>query len=83
MKKVLALVALMVLFAGSAFAYSFPMYRGTPQLPGTQFEDDNLEYFVDNNGSNALDVGDYLYSAIEFTKVLDLVGGASAYDLNQ
>lgn len=77
----LMLVAVFLLFSfGSASA--FPLYMGTATNPGTQFEDDNLDYFLDNDGDGLITQGDVLYSAIEFTKILDLVGGNPAYDLN-
>ena len=85
MKKILSslmLVAVFLLFSfGSASA--FPLYMGTATNPGTQFEDDNLDYFQNNDGNPLITPGDVLYSAIEFTNVLDLVGGNPAYVLNR
>lgn len=85
MKKKLSslmLVAVFLLFSfGSASA--FPLYVGTPTNPGTQFEDDDLDYFEDNDADGLITSGDVIYSAIEFTKVLDMVGSSPAYDLNR
>ena len=77
----LVLVAVFLLFSfGSASA--FPLYTGTPSLPGTQFEDDDLDYHGDTNNNGLIEVGEVIYSAIEFRTVLDLVGGNPAYGLN-
>lgn len=78
----LMLVAVFLLFSfGSASA--FPLYNNPiPGLAGTQFEDDDLDYFGDTNSNGIIDAGDVLYSAIEFARVLDLVGGVPAYVLN-
>jgi hypothetical protein len=78
----LMLVAVFLLFSfGSASA--FPLYIGTPTLPGTQFEDDDLDYHGDTDSNGLINPGDVLYSAIEFTNILDLVGGNPAYVLNR
>lgn len=82
MKKLILTVAILMMSLGTAFA--FPMYQGTAEQPGTQFEDDNLEYFFDyGERDGVLNEGDVLVAAVEFTRILDLVGGASAYNLNQ
>ena len=84
MKKKLSnlmLVAVFLLFSfGSASA--FPLYQGTATNPGTQFEDDNLDYFDDNDGNGVITSGDVIHSAIEFVKIIDLVGSSPAYVLN-
>lgn len=86
----LMLVAVFLLFSfGSASA--FPLFTGTATNPGTLFEDDNLDYFVDKDAPAVYDpayiplitVGDVLISAIEFTKIQDLVGGNPSYDLDR
>lgn len=80
-RQLLLLVTVLSLFSiGNAFA--FPLYQGTPLFPGTQFEDNNLDYFDDRDADGLISVGDVLYSAVEFENVLDLVGGAPAYSLN-
>lgn len=85
MKKKLSslmLVAVFLLFSfGSASA--FPLYMGTATNPGTQFEDDDLDYHGDTDSNGMITTGDVLYSAIEFTNILDLVGGNPAYVLNK
>jgi len=91
MKKILSslmLVAVFLLFSfGSASA--FPLYySGTPGISGTQFEDDDLDYFWDSDtqgtsGYGVISAGDVIYSAIEFTNILDLWGGNPAYVLNK
>lgn len=74
------LCALLALSFGSASA--FPLYQGTSLIPGTFFEDDNLDFLVDNDNNNVISVGDYLKSAVEFTKVIDNFGGSPQYILN-
>jgi len=82
MKKVLALTTAFLL-TGIGGAFAFPMYTGgTPLFPSTQFEDDNLDYHADLDQDGKISVGDVLYSAVEFSKVLDLVGGTPEYILN-
>ncbi len=81
MKKILFLTVCVLLICCGA-ASVFPLYTGTPTLPGTQFEDDNLEFFVDKDGDRLISEGDVLISAIQFTKIWDLVGGAPEYVLD-
>ena len=75
--KLLFLTVMLVLFSfGSAFA--FPLYTGgNPVQTATLFEDDNIDYFQDNDGDNLISVGDVLYSAIEFGKIVDMMPPAS------
>lgn len=47
MKKKLLLLAVALLFLGVGNAFAFPMYTGTADVPGTQFEDDYIDYFSD------------------------------------
>jgi hypothetical protein len=83
MKKVLILlVGFLLLCFGTAFA--FPLYTGTAQTPGTLFEDDNLDFFVDNNNNGIIDQGDVLNSAIEFVFIKDNTDFSTpAYDLDE
>jgi len=37
-------------------------------FPQTNFEDDNIDFFIDNNNNNIIDVGDRLVSVFEITK---------------
>lgn len=75
MKKFLVLICLLALTTGTAFA--FPMYSSTGTnpatglpMPGTWFEDENLDYLVNRVGSaDTIDVGDVLVSLIEFPSV--------------
>lgn len=86
MKKKLTnlfLVAAFLVF-GFGSASAFPLYNGTALFPGTQFEDDNLDYLINlDNDPTTIGVGDVLVSAIEFTKILDLNGGAPEYNTNR
>ncbi len=41
-----------------------------------------MDFFVDRDGDNLISVGDVLISAVQFTKVWDLVGGSPVYDLD-
>lgn len=77
MKKLLILLVGLLLFSvGSASA--FPLWpssglnpaTGLP-MPGTWFEDENLDYLINRNGSDVdtIDVGDVLISLIEFPSV--------------
>jgi hypothetical protein len=86
MKKNLMLLMLVAVFLcfsyGSASAYSFPLYTGTAWEPGTYFEDDDLDYFVDMDDDDLISPGDLLISAVEFTEIWDLVGGNAPYVLD-
>jgi hypothetical protein len=85
MKRNLMLLMLVgvFLFFSYGSASAFPLFQGSAIFPGTQFEDDNLDYFQDNDDNAEITPGDVLWSAVEFTKIIDLVGGAPAYDLNK
>ena len=81
MKKTLFfIVPLLLLSFGTASA--FPLYSGDSLLGGTLFEDNNIDFFVDNNRDGLLNAGDDLVSAVEFENIVDLTGGAPAYNLN-
>ncbi len=76
MKKLLFLTAVFLLISfGSVSA--FPLFNsGIPGVGGTIFEDDNLDYWVDSDavgsaGHGIISAGDVLWSAIEFTKIVD------------
>jgi hypothetical protein len=82
MKKLLVLTCAFLL-TGVGGAFAFPLFPGgTPLFPSTQFEDNNLDYFGDMNRNGVIDVGDVLYSAVEFENILDLVGGNPSYTLD-
>lgn len=85
MKKLKTMLMLLGILAFSVVSASaFPLYPGSALFPGTQFEDDNLDYLsVDGGTIGTIDPGDVLVSAIEFTKILDLVGGTPAYNLSR
>ena len=75
------LVAVFLLFSfGSASA--FPLYMGTATDPGTSFEDNDLDYFVDKDSNNKITVGDVLVSAIEFDYIIDNTSPTPPYTLN-
>lgn len=85
----LAIVA-MVLVLGTGVVQAFPIYPGIGLLGGAQFEDDNIDYFVDSDapgtpGYGLITVGDVLVSAVEMTKVIDVLppGLGTTYNLNQ
>ncbi len=87
-KKLLTLMAALLL-VGVGTASAFPLYYGTATNPGTKFEDNDLDYFLDlydaqgNEGANGLiDVGDVLYSALEFDYIVDQTGNTTGYDLD-
>ncbi len=81
MKRLLLLVGLLCF--GFSTASAFPLYYGTPDNPGTQFEDDDLDYFLDLDNDTLISEGDVLYSAVEFRDILYMVGGNAPYVLNQ
>lgn len=81
-----AIVALLALTLGSGMASAIPLFPGSGTTAGTQFEDDDIDYFIDNNNNGIIDVGDVLIAAIEFTRVIDVLpplDPASPYTLNQ
>lgn len=80
MKNLIFIVPLLLLSLGTANA--FPLYSGDPLLGGTLFEDNNIDYFIDNNTNGILDVGDDLVSAVEFENIVDLTGGNPVYNLD-
>lgn len=73
--NVLLVTAFLLFSFGSASA--FPLFPSTTVYGGTQFEDDNLDFFVDTNNDGLINVGDVLMSAIEFGTVLDINPGAT------
>lgn len=87
-KKLFMLMAALLL-VGVGTASAFPLYQGTSTNPGTKFEDNDLDYFLDlydaqgNETPNGLiDVGDVLYSALEFDYIIDQTGNTAGYDLD-
>ena len=64
------LAGLLIFSVGSASA--FPLWNGYYQSAGTQFEDDNLDFFTDNDNDGLISVGDVLTSVIEFGNAVHL-----------
>jgi hypothetical protein len=78
------LIAVLALALGSGIASAFPLFPGSGTTAGTQFEDDNLDFHVDNNGNGLIDVGDVLIAPLEFTRIIDVLPPFQpAYNLNQ
>ncbi len=85
MRKKLTNLFLVVAFLLFSFgsASAFPLFTGTAENPGTSFEDDNLDYWIDSDDDNLISVGDVLWSAIEFVSVQDNVGSYGDYTLDK
>jgi len=49
--------------------------------PATAFEDDNIDYVFDNNSNNVIDVGDRLFSVLEFNRTSGDVAGQGPTDI--
>lgn len=76
-------IAIVTLGAGTASA--FPLWQGNATEGGTQIEDDDLDFFVDNDKSGTVTVGDYLIAMIQGTALRDILlptDPASPYSLN-
>lgn len=64
-----------VLAAGIALAAGSVSAGVTWYTPGTQFQDDNLDYVFDRDGGGTLSVGDRLMSVFEFTSSQGSIAG--------
>lgn len=81
MKKLLGLIVSFLLI-GSVNAFAFPLWNGSGTTAGTLFEDNDLDYFLNLVGdADVIDVGDVMYSAIEFDGLKQLPFG-DTYDLS-
>lgn len=80
-KKLTLFLTAVFLLISFGTASALPLYNNpNAGVAGTKFEDDNLDYFEDNDNNGIISQGDVLYSAVEFTKILDISGGgAPAY----
>ncbi len=70
----------------SGVASAFPLFPGAGTTAGTQFEDDDLDYFFDNDGNGSLNIGDVLVAPFEIGRVLDIlppISPLSPYNNNQ
>jgi hypothetical protein len=88
MKKLtfLSILLCATIVFGSGSALAFPLWPGIGTLAGTQFEDDNLDWHIDNDGDNLISVGDVLVAVLEFGRVIDPLpplAPNNPYDLNQ
>lgn len=83
MKKSIVAGTLAGLFAAwASTAAAVPLFYSPTDQPGTLYEDNDLDFFVDNDNSGTITVGDYLYAAVEFTQAVDQLNNVK-YPLNE
>lgn len=71
--KALPVVAGLTLALGSGAATALPSFPNIGLFPGTLYEDDNLDFHVDNDNDGSLSVDDDLIAVIEFVAAQDLL----------
>ena len=70
-KTSLALATLAFAF-GTSYASAFSLYPGDESAGSTLLEDDDVDYFVDNDGDGLISVGDVLVAPFEFGAIRDI-----------
>jgi hypothetical protein len=80
----LMVAVIMTLTLCTGIASAFPLFPGIGTLPGTQLEDDDLDFHIDLNPNGIIDIGDVLIAPIELTKIIDPLPPLNpTYNLNQ
>lgn len=71
-----------IFLIGAGSAGAFPLYPGIGVYPGTLFEDNDFDYWVDTDRSGDISETDVLVAAVEFENIKENYGSGT-YDLNQ
>jgi len=71
------LAAGVLALAVSGTASALPFFPSSGTTPGTQYEDDNIEWFIDKDGDDAISVGDELVAVGEFSVARDILAPVS------
>ena len=72
MKFVKMLLGLVLFLAFGTQVWAVPLWHGYGNKPGTRYEDNDLDFFVDNDGDGVISEGDYLYAVAEFSNAIRL-----------
>lgn len=72
MKFVKVLLVLILFLVFGAQVWAVPLWHGYGNKPGTLYEDNDLDFFVDNNNDGKITEGDYLYAVAEFSNAVRL-----------
>jgi len=86
MKTRLTIMTILALALGTGIVSAFPLFPGVGVFEGTQFEDDDIDFHINNDEDVRITVGDYLVAAVEAYFVNDVLGPldpAHPYDLNE
>ena len=70
-RKTISILAAAGLAMTSMTAAALPFFPSNGYEPGTLFEDNDLDWHVDNNQNGIIDNGDYLISVMEFGHAVD------------
>ncbi|WP_025321166.1 PEP-CTERM sorting domain-containing protein [Deferrisoma camini] len=81
-KRFLAFALASICGVWASTAMAVPLFYSPTDQPGTLFEDNDLDFFVDNDDNGVISEGDYLYSAVEFSFAKDQTNDVK-YSLNE
>jgi hypothetical protein len=82
----ITVATILALMLGVGIAAAFPLYPGIGTTAGTQLEDDDIDFFVDNDGNGLITVGDVLIAPLEISNIIDVLpplDPSSPYALNK
>jgi hypothetical protein len=83
--KTASIITALAFAMGCTTASAFSLYTGDATFPGTQLEDDDVHYLIDNDGDHRISEGDVLVGTLEIKQIIDIlppISGSSPQFLN-